>query len=108
VGPCPFFELPGLDLIIPAVGDARPPLIDIGVLWAVSAAQQLGKPGVMSESLACSGLDFTVDEAGRILRWQLLMGVTTPVVHCAFNSMEGPRRIEAPPTSARRAACGKG
>jgi len=51
----------------------------------------------MSESLACSGLKFTAEEAGRILRWQMMMGVTTPVVHCAYNSVEGLRLIEAPP-----------
>jgi len=93
----PWFELPGLDLIIPAVGDHRHGLINLGVLSAASAAQQLDKPGVMSESLACSGLDFTAAEAGRILRWQLVMGVTTPVVHCAYNSTQGLRRTEAPP-----------
>ena len=51
----------------------------------------------MSESLGCSGHESTVADAGRILRWQLLMGVTTHVVHCAFNSMDGPRSNEAPP-----------
>lgn len=91
------FTLPGLDLIIPAVGDRRHGLLNIGVLSAVSAAQQRDQPGVMSESLACSGLNFTAAEAGRILRWQLAMGVTTPVVHCAYNSQEGLRLIEAPP-----------
>ena len=91
------FTLPGLDLIIPAVGDHKHGLINLGVLSAASAAQQLDKPGVMSESLACSGLKFTAEEAGRILRWQLTMGVTTHVVHCAYNSTEGLREIEAPP-----------
>jgi hypothetical protein len=92
-----YFGTPGLDLIIPVVGDRNHPLINIGVLSATSAAQQLNKPGVMSESLACGGLKFTAEEAGRILRWQLVMGVTTPVVHCAYNSVEGLRLTEAPP-----------
>jgi hypothetical protein len=96
--PCyPHFAIPGFDLIIPRVGDRDHPLINIGVLSATSAAQQLDRPGVLSESLACSGLDFSADEAARILRWQLVMGVTTHVVHCAYNSQEGLRRIEAPP-----------
>ncbi|NUQ65603.1 MAG: hypothetical protein HUU20_24300 [Pirellulales bacterium] len=96
--PCfPYFTVPGFDLIIPRVGDRNHPLIHLGVLSAVSAAQQLDRPGVLSESLACSGLEFTVDEAARILRWQLMMGVTTHVIHCAYNSQEGLRRIEAPP-----------
>ena len=91
------FTVPGFDLIIPAVGDQNNPLINIGVMSATSAAQQLDKPGTMSEALACGGLDFTTSQAGRILRWQLMMGVTTPVVHCAYNSTEGLRLIDAPP-----------
>lgn len=91
------FDLPGFDLIIPAVGDHRHPLINLGVIAATSAAQQQDKPGVLSESLGCSGNQSTVADAARVLRWQLLMGVTTHVVHCAFNSMEGPRNDEAPP-----------
>jgi hypothetical protein len=96
--PCfPHFAVPGIDLIIPRVGDRAHPLLNVGVVSATSAGQQLGRPGVLSESLACSGLDFSVAEAGRILRWQLLMGVTTHVVHCAYNSVAGLRLIEAPP-----------
>lgn len=93
----PHFAVPGFDLIIPAVGDHNNPLINLGVISATSAAQQLDKPGVLSESLACSGLDFTAQQAGRILRWQLMMGVTTHVIHCAYNSIEGLRLIDAPP-----------
>ncbi len=92
-----YFQLPGFDLIIPAVGDRRNPLINIGVLSATSASQQLERPGVLSEALACSGPNFTVDEAARILRWHLMMGVTTPVIHCAYNSAAGLRSIDAPP-----------
>ncbi len=92
-----YFALPGHDLIIPAVGDHRHPLLNLGVLSATSASQQLGRAGVLSESLACSGLDFTAEQAGRILRWQLMMGVTTPVVAEAYNSVEGLRLIEVPP-----------
>lgn len=91
------FDLPALDLIIPAVGDRRHPIINIGAIAAVSACQQQDKPGVLSESLACSGIDATAATAARILRWQSLMGVTTLVVHSAFNSVEGLRIHDAPP-----------
>jgi len=65
------FDLAGLDLIIPAVGDARHPLINIGVVSAASVAQQRERPGVMCEMLACSGLDFTAaSSAGvRVMRY---------------------------------------
>ena len=76
----PYFSVPGFDLIIPAVGDHNNPLIALGVLSAVSASQQWDRPGVMSETGACCGLNFTAAEAGRIFRWQTVMGVTTPVV----------------------------
>jgi len=95
------FALPGLDLIIPAVGDRHHPLLSVGVLGAVSAQQQQDKPGVLSESLGASGEELTTDEAVRILRWQTMMGVTTHVVHAVFNSMEGLRRHEAPPDFGR-------
>jgi hypothetical protein len=93
----PHFAVPGFDLIVPAVGDHNNPLINLGVLSASSAAQQLDRPGVLSESLACSGLRFTAEQAGCILRWQLMMGVTTHVIHCAYNSTEGLRLIDALP-----------
>lgn len=91
------FTLPGLDLIIPAVGDRAHGLVNIGVLSATSVAQQQGKPGVVTEDLACAGLDFTADQARRIVMWHALMGVNAPVVHCGYNSTEGNRLIDAPP-----------
>lgn len=91
------FNLVGLDLIIPALGDACHPLLNIGVTSAVSAAQQMNKAGVMSESLACSGEEFEPSAAARILAWQVASGVSTIVVHGAFSSTLGLRRFDAPP-----------
>ena len=102
------FAIPGIDLIIPAVGDRDHGLLNIGVVSAVSAAQQHRRPGVLSETLGCSKLDSTAEDAARILRWQLMMGVTTHVVHCAFNSMEGLRAIEAPPDFGPLSSCWEG
>ncbi len=93
----PYFTIPGIDLIIPAVGDHRHAILNIGVVSATSAAQQKNRPGVMSETLACSGLESNPEIAGFILRWQLVMGVTTHVVHAAFSSVEGNRLYDAPP-----------
>lgn len=90
-------SLAGLDFIIPAVGDKNHPMLNIGIISAVSAAQQHELPGVMSESLACSGRDFTVEKAYRILNWQTVMGMTTPVIHAAFHSMREEREFECPP-----------
>lgn len=90
-------SLAGLDLIIPAVGDKENPLINIGILSAVSSAQQHKITGVMSESLACSGRDCTIEKVRRILNWQTVMGMTTPVVHGIFHSLRDEREFECPP-----------
>ena len=90
-------SLAGLDLIVPAVGDSKHPLLNIGILSAVSSAQQHKMTGVMSESLACSGKDFTVEKARRILNWQTVMGATTIVAHGSFHSLRAEREFEAPP-----------
>lgn len=91
------FALGGLDLIIPAVGDAEHPIINVGITAASSSAQQQGKPGVMSESLAASGQDATAEQARRILSWQTVMGLTTPVIHGIYSSTAGNRLLDAPP-----------
>src|SRR6185369_5482810 len=91
------FSMPGHDLIIPAVGDAKHPLINIGVTTTASARQQLGKNDVMAEILGASGLDLTGAEAAKILGWQVMSGVTIPVIHAAFSTTLGLRLLDAPP-----------
>lgn len=90
-------SLAGLDLIIPAVGDSRHPLLNIGILSAVSSAQQHKMAGVMSESLACSGKDCADEKVRKIFNWQTVMGMTTPVVHGIFHSLRAEREFECPP-----------
>lgn len=90
-------SLAGFDLIIPAVGDKEHPILNVGIISAVSSAQQHGLPGVMSESLACSGTDFTIEKARRIFNWQTVMGMTTPVVHGIFHTLRNERELECPP-----------
>jgi hypothetical protein len=91
------FDLPGLDIIVPAVGDRDHALLNIGVTTATSCSQQRGRRGVISELLGASGLDLTPEQAGRIMGWQVLSGVSTPVVHAAFVSTMGLRLYDAPP-----------
>jgi hypothetical protein len=90
-------SLAGLDLIVPAVGDDKHPLLNIGILSAVSSAQQHKMAGVMSESLACSGKNFTIEKARRIFNWQTVMGMTTPLVHGIFHTIRAEREFECPP-----------
>ena len=92
-----YLSLAGFDLIAPAIGDKKHPLLNIGILSAVSSAQQHTMPGVMSESLACSGKDFTIEKARRIFNWQTVIGMTTPVVHGIFHTLRAEREFECPP-----------
>ncbi len=94
-----YLDLAGLDLIIPAVGDARHAILNVGVLTATSAAQQLEKPGVMSETLGANGVHLDTREAARIIAWQAASGVSHVVIHGAFTSTVGLRQFDAPPDS---------
>ncbi len=92
-----YLTLSGIDLIIPAIGDARHPILNIGVASATSTAQQLDRAGVMSETLGASGNDLQATTAAKILAWQTLSGVAMVVVHASFASVMGLRRLDAPP-----------
>jgi hypothetical protein len=90
-------SFPGFDLIIPAVGDAQHPLLNVGVISAVSVQQQQDRPEVLTETLGCSGREMDERTMRRVLSWQTLMGVTLPVLHAAYLSMRDERAIDAPP-----------
>lgn len=93
------FAIPGIDLIIPAVGDRRHLMLNNGILSATSVSQQNKQAGVLSESLACSGRaeQASLEQMRRVLLWQAMMGVTTHVIHAAYLSMKDNRAIDAPP-----------
>lgn len=90
-------DLPGLDLIIPAVGDGQHPMINVGVTTGASCVQQQNKPTACSEILGASGNDLTTQQAARVLGWQVMSGVGAPVIHGAFASVLGLRLLDAPP-----------
>ncbi len=90
------FDLCGIDIIIPAVGDRRHPILSVGATCASSVAQQQNKDGVMTETGALT-IGLTAAQYGRILLWQSVLGVTAPLVHCAHSSVRGPRAYEYPP-----------
>jgi hypothetical protein len=89
--------IPGIDLIVPAIGDSRHPLLNVGAVSSVSCAQQSNQAGTLSETLGCSGLELDPRRMARILAWQTVMGINTIAIHGAFNSLLGLRRYEAPP-----------
>jgi len=88
-------DLAGIDIIIPALGDRRHPVLSVGVTCATAIAQQRNKAGVMTETgHACQHM--TAEEIGKIFLWQNVMGVTANIIHCAFLSTRGPRDYELP------------
>lgn len=86
----------GFDIIVPAVGDERHPILNIGLLQAISTARQFRLPGVCSESLGVSGFPPSI-ELAKVMAWQAGSGVNYPVIHAAYSSRMGLRRYEAPP-----------
>ncbi len=91
------FTIPGIDVIIPAVGDDRHSILNIGVMCATGVAQQTDRPGVMSETMGANGIEMPYETCLRVLNWQAMMGVTSTVIHAAYTSDEGYRKIDAPP-----------
>jgi hypothetical protein len=91
------FGLAGLDLIIPAVGDRRHPMLNVGIVSAVANAEQQNLPGTMSETLGATGLKPDMKQCGKVLLWQTMMGLTSPCIHYCQNSVEGLREFDAPP-----------
>jgi hypothetical protein len=91
------FGMAGLDIIIPALGDKRHPILSIGSIAGASAQQQHMLKGCMSETGACSGDQPQFPKIGHMLKWQTMLGVTSIVMHCAYSSTRGPRAFEYPP-----------
>jgi len=89
--------IPGYDLIIPAVGDKKHPLLNIASVLAISAAQQNRQVGVCCESLGAFGSTVAPHIVARVLAWQVLHGTSLAVLHGVFSSTVGLRRYEAPP-----------
>lgn len=83
-------DLCGTDIIIPAAGDARHPILNVGTVCAVSVAQQRGKGGTMSETGHMMD-QLSMEEIARVFRWQTVLGLTAPLGNCAALSVRGPR-----------------
>ncbi len=92
------FHTPGCDLIIPAVGDRLHPILNSTPTMAVSAAAQSGAPHALCEMLACSDYSVSMQTIKRIGDWLATFGINFAVPHGCFQSLEGLRRYDAPPT----------
>ncbi len=88
---------PGCDVIIPAVGDARHPSLNLGSLRISSLKDQFGHPACSSETQALGDWTITTAETRRIYAWQKVLGVDRFFTHGFWNSLDGITNYEAPP-----------
>ena len=94
------FHVPGCDVIIPAAGDRKNALLNLTAGLAVSAAAQAGRPQALCEVFgAC---DFTLDlrTMKRMGDWLALAGINVAVPHGFLYSLDGYRKLDAPPSFA--------
>ncbi len=94
------FQVPGCDVIIPAAGDRKNAILNLTASLAVSAAAQTGKPQALCEVFgAC---DFTLDlrTMKRMGDWLAVAGINVAVPHGFLYSLDGYRKLDAPPSFA--------
>ncbi len=92
-GVMPFYEyehIPGCDWLGREISTEMTPR------QVSSAAQQLGKKQVLTESFACTGWDVTPAELKRILEWQYVNGVNLLSAHLFPYSIAGHRKTDHP------------
>ncbi len=92
-GIMPFYEyehIPGIDWL------GREIDTEIAPKQVASAAQQLGKKHVITETFACCGWDVTPKELKRIAEWQYVNGVNQMCQHLYPYSIRGQRKRDYP------------
>lgn len=92
-GIMPFYEyehIPGIDWL------GREIDTEVAPRQVFSAAQQLGKKHVLTETFACAGWDVTPRELKRIAEWQYVNGVNLMCQHLYPYSIRGQRKRDYP------------
>ncbi len=92
-GVMPFYEyehIPGIDWLGRDIGtEACPRQVS-------SAAQQLGRKHVLTETFACAGWDVSPNDLKRIAEWQYVNGVNQMCQHLYPYSIRGQRKRDYP------------
>ena len=94
-GSMPFYEymdIPGIDWLRRPIGN------DVITRQVGSAACQLGRKQVISESFALSGWNVSFAELRRIVEWQYLSGVNLLCPHLQSFTLRGFRKRDYPPS----------
>ena len=92
-GIMPFYEyehIPGMDWL------GREIHTEVAPRQVFSAADQLGKKHVLTETFACAGWDVTPKELKRIAEWQYVNGVNQMCQHLYPYSIRGQRKRDYP------------
>ncbi|CAN5491241.1 hypothetical protein BH09VER1_BH09VER1_51870 [soil metagenome] len=92
------FAIPGCDLIIPAVGDRHHPVLNLTATLCVSAAAQTGAKYALCELFGASDYGLNLQDMKRIGDWLMALGINFFTPHGFFQSLNGYRKFDAPPT----------
>ena len=86
-----YFSIPGMDWLGRLIGNCLTPKA-LG-----SAAAQLGKSQVLSETFALAGHNVSHNELKRIYEWQMVRGINLLCTHLEGYSLRGIRKRDYPP-----------
>ena len=86
-----YFSVPGMDWL------GRPIYDCLTAAALGSAAAQLGKKQVLSETFALSGHGVTLNDLKRIYEWQMVRGINLLCPHLEGYSLRGIRKRDYPP-----------
>ena len=86
-----YFHIPGMDWL------GRPVTECLTPMQLSSAAAQLGKKQILTETYAASGHSISHAELKRILEWQMVHGVNLLCTHLEGYSLRGIRKRDYPP-----------
>ena len=86
-----YFHIPGMDWLGRNIFDC------LTIRQLSSAAEQLGKSSVLSETFALCGHNVSFDELKGIYEWQLVRGVNLLCQHLEGYSIRGIRKRDYPP-----------
>jgi len=87
-----YMHVPGIDHLGRNINDL------ITIKQVSSAAHQLGKERVLSETYGCSGWNVSFDDQKWIGDWQYCLGVNLLNQHLALYSLKGCRKRDHPPS----------
>ncbi len=88
---------PGCDVIVPAVGDEKNSVLNLGSLRIASLKSQSGRRYCSSETQALGGWTITSRKTRWIYAWQKVLGVDRFFPHGFWNTQDGITNLEAPP-----------